>query len=228
MIVLTPPVRSVRYQHWGITKRVETPTWGGVTKYGISQGFGDNSGPLQEFYKSIGLKGHNGLDIVIYSGDPIIASHDGIVTVDTIDRYGAIWIEVFDGKEKYKTVYGHNLRNVFNVGDVVKRGDIIALGNNTGYSTGSHLHYTFKLTDNKGQTINKDNDYKGAIDPTPYLIDVDTNMTLTKKEVKILYTLWGKIGEEGAEDALDFWEGRTLEQLLAVRVKDFKSELKNL
>ncbi|MFQ5532877.1 MAG: M23 family metallopeptidase, partial [Candidatus Methylomirabilales bacterium] len=40
-----------------------------------------------------------------------------------------------------KTFYGHNKKNAVKKGVRVKRGQVIGYVGNSGYSTGSHLHY---------------------------------------------------------------------------------------
>lgn len=45
---------------------------------------------------------------------------------------------------------------------IVNFGDLIGYGDNTGASSGDHLHYSFKFCDEKGDGIGQDNGYAGA------------------------------------------------------------------
>jgi murein DD-endopeptidase MepM/ murein hydrolase activator NlpD len=47
----------------------------------------------------------------------------------------------------YVTYYGHNSKNLVKVGDIVTRGQIIALSGNTGRSSAPHLHYEIRKDD---------------------------------------------------------------------------------
>jgi len=223
-IKLYPPVKSVRKQKWGITSRVDTPTWEDIFREGVSQDFG-YIGRLQYQYDKWGLIGHNGLDIVLYSGDGIFASHDSEVFEGTgTDVNGGIGIVLWNKEGQFKTIYWHNLTNLVKIVEKVKAGDLIAYGDSTGFSTSSHLHYGFKLTDAKGQTINKDNGYKGAVDPAPYL--TDEIMKLTQEQVRRIYVLFG-LGLVD-ENALLYWEGKELDDLLNTRLRDLSKELDQL
>jgi murein DD-endopeptidase MepM/ murein hydrolase activator NlpD len=62
-----------------------------------------------------------------------------------------------------------------NVGDSVRSGDVIGISDNTGFSTGSHLHWGCKPVQWNGklwETIDKDNGFSGAIDCFPFLPEV--------------------------------------------------------
>jgi len=89
---------------------------------------------------------HTGVDIAAPPGTPIRAPADGIVTfAGTLPGYGHAL--VLTHGYGFKTFYGHNQRNQVSKGQTVKRGQVIALVGNTGYSAGAHLHYEVLLND---------------------------------------------------------------------------------
>jgi murein DD-endopeptidase MepM/ murein hydrolase activator NlpD len=89
---------------------------------------------------------HTGVDIAAPMGAPIRAPADGIVTfAGTLPGYGHAL--VLTHGFGFKTFYGHNQRNQVSKGQTVKRGQVIALVGNSGYSTGAHLHYEVLLND---------------------------------------------------------------------------------
>jgi murein DD-endopeptidase MepM/ murein hydrolase activator NlpD len=47
----------------------------------------------------------------------------------------------------FKTLYGHNNKNLVDVGQKVVRGEVIGHVGNTGKSVGPHLHYEVILND---------------------------------------------------------------------------------
>ncbi len=122
------------------------PTDGSITSR-----FGHRSSPW-----GIGSTYHNGVDIANYHGAPIYATADGVVVIS--EWYGGYgrYIEIDHGYG-VKTAYGHNSENVVNVGDHVKRGQLIGYVGNTGNSTGPHCHYEVRI---EGQEV----------DPTRFLM----------------------------------------------------------
>jgi murein DD-endopeptidase MepM/ murein hydrolase activator NlpD len=85
--------------------------------------------------------GHLGVDIAGKEGSPVVAAAAGkVVFADWTYDYGYQMI-VAHG-EGYMTVYKHNQALLKTVGSVVKRGEMIALLGNTGWtSRGPHLHF---------------------------------------------------------------------------------------
>jgi murein DD-endopeptidase MepM/ murein hydrolase activator NlpD len=86
------------------------------------------------------MKFHSGLDINCNMGTPIRASGNGkVVTVERQSGFGLV-VEIDHGFG-YKSIYGHLSKSLVKVGQVVKRGQLIAKSGNSGLSSGPHLHY---------------------------------------------------------------------------------------
>ena len=96
-----------------------------------------------EFGYRRGWQFHYGIDTRLKTGDPICSSFDGMVRIVQRGRsYGNyIVIRHFNGLE---TVYGHLSKHLVKVNQIVRAGEIIGLGGNTGRSTGPHLHYEIR------------------------------------------------------------------------------------
>ncbi len=88
---------------------------------------------------------HKGMDIKVYIGDSIRAAFSGKVRIVRYEGggYGKyVVIRHYNGLE---TIYGHLSAQLVEEGQEVRAGDVIALGGNTGRSTGSHLHFETRL-----------------------------------------------------------------------------------
>lgn len=84
---------------------------------------------------------HNGLDIKVNIGDTIVAAFDGKVRIVKYERRGYGKYIVIRHDNGLETVYGHLSKQIVEENQLVKAGEIIGLGGNTGRSTGSHLHF---------------------------------------------------------------------------------------
>ncbi|NDV68100.1 M23 family metallopeptidase [Dysgonomonas sp. 25] len=84
---------------------------------------------------------HYGMDIKVQTGDTIYAAFDGKIRVRQYERRGYGYYLVLRHPNGLETVYGHLSKFLANVDDVVKSGQPIGLGGNTGRSFGSHLHF---------------------------------------------------------------------------------------
>ncbi len=95
-------------------------------------------------YGSRGRRAHTGVDIKTKANDNIYAAFDGIVTMSqSYAAYGkCIRIKHPCGIE---TLYSHNSKNLVNVGDKVKAGQLIALTGRTGRATTEHLHFECRV-----------------------------------------------------------------------------------
>ena len=84
---------------------------------------------------------HNGLDLKVNIGDTIVAAFDGKVRIVKYERRGYGKYVVIRHDNGLETVYGHLSKQLVDTNQLVKAGEPIALGGNTGRSTGSHLHF---------------------------------------------------------------------------------------
>ena len=89
------------------------------------------------------------VDFVMPTGTPVLASRNGRVVNlqmkfadgDTVpDHFNLIWIQHADGTVARYFHLAHQSARV-KMGDTVSQGQVIALSDNTGHSTGPHLHF---------------------------------------------------------------------------------------
>jgi murein DD-endopeptidase MepM/ murein hydrolase activator NlpD len=135
-----------------------------VTPFHVNQGFGVNGAYYQA--NGINIKGHNGLDLQAYHGQPVYASHDGVAFYEEDNNAGhgmvVISNQPYDykgGQSYFKTIYWHFIDPLkepkydlplykYGVnsgrGIPVKAGDQIGWADSTGLSTGDHLHFGLK------------------------------------------------------------------------------------
>ena len=83
---------------------------------------------------------HNGIDFAVNYGTPVRATADGTITSAGRHRFLGNVVTVDHGFG-ITTRYGHNSKILVQIGDHVRRGDIIAKAGSTGHSTGPHVHY---------------------------------------------------------------------------------------
>lgn len=96
---------------------------------------------------------HPGIDIANDYGTPIMATADGEVSYSGwYSGYGKL-IQIDHGNG-IVTLYGHNSELLVNVGDRVKKGQVIAHMGSTGNSTGAHCHYEVRVN---GTAVNPAN-----------------------------------------------------------------------
>jgi len=83
---------------------------------------------------------HKGLDFAGKTGDDVVSTAAGIITWAG-ERHGYGLLVEIDHGDGIVTRYGHNNALSVSVGDVVTKGQPIAIMGSTGRSTGAHVHY---------------------------------------------------------------------------------------
>lgn len=83
---------------------------------------------------------HWGIDISTNTGNPIVATADGIVIKAQYDKYLGNYVTISHGNG-FTTVYGHMSKFAVKAGKKVKRGDVIGYIGKTGKAAGPHVHY---------------------------------------------------------------------------------------
>lgn len=181
----------------------------------VTQWFAEN----QKLYAFMGLKGHNGIDIVRPHGETMYAVEDGEVVSVKEDPAGfGMNVRILATKKnqngKYNLwVYGHNSKNLVKQGDKVVAGQPVALMGNTGFVVsgntpfwknnpyaGTHLHiglreaergrgWSYPGSKTKFEIINYENGFKGSIDPYPFLADLSRDQEEYRKKQLTLVSL---------------------------------------
>ena len=93
---------------------------------------------------------HNGVDLAIYQGAPIYATKSGYVSTATYNYVYGYYVTI-NHMDGYSSLYGHMTNYTVSEGEYVTRGQIIGYVGSTGWSTGSHLHFTIYYN---GSTVN--------------------------------------------------------------------------
>jgi murein DD-endopeptidase MepM/ murein hydrolase activator NlpD len=107
----------------------------------ISSGFAMRVHPISGQWKA-----HKGIDFPAPTGTPIRASGDGVIDfAGTQNGYGNF--VMIKHWANYTTAYAHMSRFAPGIkkGSKVSQGDVIGYVGTTGWSTGAHLHYEFRV-----------------------------------------------------------------------------------
>jgi murein DD-endopeptidase MepM/ murein hydrolase activator NlpD len=98
---------------------------------------------------------HEGIDLAVPTGTPVVAAAAGTVIVaGWLGGYGNL--VVVDHGGGISTAYGHNTSVTVGVGQQVAQGQLVAYSGSTGHSTGPHVHFEVRING-------------GAVDPMGYL-----------------------------------------------------------
>jgi murein DD-endopeptidase MepM/ murein hydrolase activator NlpD len=114
---------------------------------------------------------HEGLDLRAPNGTKIVAAASGIVDLLYVGKFygNCVRLKHVRLDDTYFTYYAHLEKWLVDEGDKVKQGDVIGLADNTGNSSGAHLHLTLVKTTDK--TRLRGISLVGCVDPLPYMIE---------------------------------------------------------
>ncbi|MBS6184655.1 MAG: peptidoglycan DD-metalloendopeptidase family protein [Clostridium celatum] len=141
-----------------VSKKVVKPAVNTIVKVGTKNPYyagvaflsnPTNGGYLSSYFGEVRAKSvHKGIDIAKNLGESVNASLDGKVISAGYNNGGYGNLIVIEHPNNMKTYYAH-LNDIYvNVGDMVKKDDIIGAVGSTGNSTGPHLHFELRV-DNK-------------------------------------------------------------------------------
>ena len=180
------PTRSKKIsQHFGENKACIYPGGKIVGKRG-----GACPPNSEDFYKSMGMEGHNGMDIPGIVGENVChsATFDGIATTEN-DWDGGLGVDVYSSEPLFfegmppesvrrdvemaqngflsyvKLRYWHLHGYIAKDEQEVKFGQPVGLLGNTGASSGAHLHWSWKFVDKDRNSLNLGGGWYGARNP---------------------------------------------------------------
>lgn len=116
-----------------------TMAWPAPASKRITSKFGYRLHPILKVNKL-----HTGIDIGVGSGNNIVAVNAGkVIKAAWNNSYG--YMVMIDHGGGIVSLYAHNSKLKVKTGDIVARGQVIALSGSTGMSTGPHLHFEVRV-----------------------------------------------------------------------------------
>lgn len=169
----------------------------------ITQLFGANP----QDYAKFGMNGHNGTDYGLPAGTPVLAAESGRVSLLNDPPGFGTYVEIVGA---HKTVYAHLKSWAVSNGTIVNEGQVIGYSNNTGNSSGPHLHLGVKPLN-----PDRNNGYLGAIDPQPLLSQEGGNVPSSKDmvdetAVRLGYNL--ALDRDASPEEVKLWVGKVTQE----------------
>ncbi len=113
--------------------------WPSAASTRVTSEFGNRLHPILKVYKL-----HTGIDIGAAAGTNVLAANSGtVIKAGWNNSYGNVIM--IDHGGGIVTLYAHNSKLLVTTGDVIARGQVIALVGSTGNSTGPHIHFEVRV-----------------------------------------------------------------------------------
>jgi len=157
----------------------------------------------QSLYKSLGMVGHSGEDWSTYHKEPLffsVLAPTAWYAKHEVDKHGGIGVDIISTRPflngKYVKFRFHHLQGtVLYDGQRVKQGQLLGFCNNTGLSSGDHLHWSMKIVNERGRTLNKNNGYYGAVDFSIYFKNefILNELGISDARVRNMYRIYLRV-----------------------------------
>lgn len=144
-------VNGIKKDEKTIKENVTIPAVDTIVYHGIKNPIADGVAFLQTPSRGIITSSygrrygstHHGIDIAACYGSNIGAALDGVVDETGYNGVYGYYVKINHGSG-IETLYGHSSKILVQKGDVIKKGDTIALVGSTGNSTGPHIHFELR------------------------------------------------------------------------------------
>ena len=136
-----------------------------LKKFSFAQTGASTGDKVNPFYK-VKVR-HNGLDMIGPSGEPVLASANGVVSEIVRSRKGLGNVVTIDHRNGYKTRYAHLADIEVSKGRVVKKGTRIGYVGVSGNSFAPHLHY--EVIHKDSLALDPVSHFFASVDPEEYV-----------------------------------------------------------
>ena len=129
----------------------------------VVSGYGVRRHPILRVQKM-----HHGVDVLVDTGSPVVASGDGIVRETEFSASYGNYVLLEHPATGYSTLYAHlsKIHSSLRPGKEVKRGEPIGYSGSTGRSTCPHVHY--EVRDAEGRALNPIFFFAPSMTPAQY------------------------------------------------------------
>ncbi len=114
-------------------------------------------------YDGVALRGHNGIDFLTPTGTQLYATDGGEVAQVGFED-GGFGNYILIRHPWGESIYAHLASTAVTPGQVVGRGQFIGVSDNSGGSSGPHLHFAIRVN-----PYQRTDGWGGFTDPLPYL-----------------------------------------------------------
>lgn len=104
----------------------------------------------QRIYQGTPGSFHNGVDVAVPTGTPLLAPADGVVILAATEPFTLEgYLLMVDHGNGLSSVFLHNSRLDVRTGDIVRQGQVMGATGMTGRATGPHMHWAMRWNGQK-------------------------------------------------------------------------------